>query len=270
LWGAPIRLHWTLPLGAFVLGRFAFLPAFWLGFLGLILIHELGHALLVVRYRLGLTEIAVHGMGGYCRHQRSGSPFQEAVVAWGGVAAQAILLLVAYAWLLLFGPPRSSHSALLLHVFTSTNLLVICINLLPIEPLDGKKAWRLVGILRDRWRAPPSARAQESPPQRQRRAPCCRSPQDAGECERKNGSHRAGARRADDEGQARSLSLPRFRSFEAGAFMVERASLATEQSNATDGATSSSVLVRGSGTEVHRTVRGQATRIKAEASLMRS
>ena len=58
--GAPIRLHWTLPLGAFAMGRFAFVPAFWVGFALLILIHELGHALLVVRYRLGLSEIAVH------------------------------------------------------------------------------------------------------------------------------------------------------------------------------------------------------------------
>ena len=71
--GAPIRLHWTLPLGAFAMGRFAFVPAFWLGFVLLILIHELGHALFVMRYRLGLSEIAVHGAGGYCLCLEGGS-----------------------------------------------------------------------------------------------------------------------------------------------------------------------------------------------------
>lgn len=141
--GAPIRLHWTLPLGAIAMGRFAFVPAFWLGFALLIFIHELGHALLVLRYRLGLSEIAVHGAGGYCRHDLSGSRFQEAAVAWGGVLAQLAALLVTYGLLLLLGQPTSKHLALLAYVFTSTNLWIMAFNLIPIEPLDGAKAWPL-------------------------------------------------------------------------------------------------------------------------------
>ncbi len=128
------------------MGRFEIVPAFWLGFALLIFIHELGHALLVVRYRLGLSEIAVHGVGGYCRHDRSGTRFQEAAVAWGGVLAQLASLVVAYALLLAFGPPSSRHLALLAYVFTSTNLWIMAFNLLPIEPLDGAKAWPLIGM----------------------------------------------------------------------------------------------------------------------------
>lgn len=143
--GAPIRLHWTLPLGAFAMGRFAFVPAFWLGFVLLILIHELGHALFVVRYRLGLSEIAVHGAGGYCRHDRSGSRFQEAAVAWGGVLAQLALFLVTEAVLLVVGPLGSPLSQLV-YAFTSTNLWIMAFNLIPIEPLDGAKAWPLLGM----------------------------------------------------------------------------------------------------------------------------
>jgi Zn-dependent protease len=154
--GAPIRLHWTLPLGALLMGGFSFVPAFWLGFALLILLHELGHALLVLHYGLGLSEIAVHGAGGYCRHERAGSRFEEAALAWGGVAAQALVLLVAEAALWLLGPPESIHTALLAQVFTRTNLWLIFINLLPIEPLDGRKAWPLIGMLWQRWsgRAP--------------------------------------------------------------------------------------------------------------------
>jgi stage IV sporulation protein FB len=141
--GAPIRLHWTLPLAAFALGRFAFLPAFWLAFALLIFIHELGHALMVVRYGLGLSEIAVHGLGGYCRHDRSGSRFQEAAVAWGGVLAQLLALFVTCAVRLVLGEPRSPHLALFVSVLTTTNLWIMAFNLLPIEPLDGAKAWPL-------------------------------------------------------------------------------------------------------------------------------
>ncbi len=150
--GAPIRVHWTLLLGALVWSRFEIVPAFWLGFALLILIHELGHALLVVRYRLGLSEIAIHGAGGYCRHDESGSRFQEALVAWGGVLAQLALYAVVQLALLIFGPPTSRHVGLVVYVFTDINLWIAALNLIPFEPLDGAKAWPLVGMLAARWR----------------------------------------------------------------------------------------------------------------------
>jgi Zn-dependent protease len=157
--GAPIRLHWTLPLGALVMSRFTFAPAYWLGFVLLILIHELGHALIVLRYRLGLREIVIHGVGGYCSHDPARTRFQEAAIAWGGVLGQLAALLVTGALLLLLGPPTSLHTAQLAHVFTETNLFLIAINLIPIEPLDGRRAWPIVGMLWQRLRAGSPARA---------------------------------------------------------------------------------------------------------------
>lgn len=150
--GAPIRVHWTLLVGALVWSRFELVPAFWLGFALLILIHELGHALMVLRYGLGLSEIAVHGAGGYCRHESSGSRYQEAVVAWGGVWAQLTLYAVTQLALIVFGPPTSHHVALLVYVFTDINLWIAALNLIPFEPLDGAKAWPLVGMLTARFR----------------------------------------------------------------------------------------------------------------------
>lgn len=151
LGGAPIRLHWTLPLGALVMGRFQFLPGYWLGFVLLILIHEAGHALLVLRYRLGLTEIAVHGLGGWCRHAHSGTPLQASAVAWGGVLAQ-LCAFIAALLTLQFAAPQSLHAAQFLYAFTDANLWLMALNLLPIEPLDGAKAWRIVPLLLARWR----------------------------------------------------------------------------------------------------------------------
>jgi stage IV sporulation protein FB len=145
--GAPIRLHWTLPLGALVMSRFTFVPAYWLGFVLLILIHELGHALVVLRYRLGLVEIVVHGVGGYCSHDPARSRWQESAIAWGGVLGQLTALAVTGLLLLLLGRPSNVHTAQLAYVFTETNLFLIAINLIPIEPLDGRKAWPLVGMI---------------------------------------------------------------------------------------------------------------------------
>lgn len=129
------------------MSRFTFAPAYWLGFVLLILVHELGHALIVLYYRLGLVEIMVHGVGGYCSHGPARSPWQESAVAWGGVLAQLAALVVAGLLLLLLGPPQNVHTAQLAQVFTETNLFLIAINLIPIEPLDGRRAWPLVGML---------------------------------------------------------------------------------------------------------------------------
>jgi stage IV sporulation protein FB len=166
--GAPIRLHWTLPIGALAWSRFSFAPALWLAFAALILLHELGHALIVLRYRLGLSEIALHGAGGYCRHERSGSRFEESAIAWGGVLAQLALYLGVSLAELSLGPPTTLAAAQALYVFTSANLWLIAINLIPIEPLDGAKAWPLVGMLlsRLRRRSDPSPRPMAAPARR--------------------------------------------------------------------------------------------------------
>jgi Zn-dependent protease len=157
--GAPIRLHWSLPLGALWWSQFTFAPALWLAFATLILVHELGHALVVLRYGLGLSEVAVHGAGGYCRHG-SGSRFEEAVVAWGGVLAQLALFLGVQVAVLVLGRPHTAHAAQVYYVFTTANLWLAFINLIPVEPLDGAKAWPLLGMLLTR------VRARSAPPRR--------------------------------------------------------------------------------------------------------
>jgi Zn-dependent protease len=135
-----------------VWSRFTFAPVFWLGFGLLILIHELGHAALVLRYRLGLSEIALHGAGGYCRHEMPGSAFEESAVAWGGVLAQLVLFGCVQLAELVLGPPRSAFTATLAYVFTDVSLWLVAFNLIPMEPLDGAKAWRMLGMLSRRFR----------------------------------------------------------------------------------------------------------------------
>lgn len=148
--GIPIRLHWSIPLGALVFGRFQLVPGFWLGFFLLVLIHETGHALLVRRYRLHVEAVEVHGLGGQCRYSGHPTPVERSVIAWGGVLAQGVLLLLTVAMVWLLGSPTSAFGAELVHAFTMTNLILAGINLLPIPPLDGAEAWKLLSLWRDR------------------------------------------------------------------------------------------------------------------------
>ena len=151
--GAPVRLHWTLPIGALVFGQGRFVPGFWLGFFLLVFVHELGHAVLVRRAGHGVVSIDIHALGGMCRWSGEPTAIDRARIAWGGVLAQAVAFAVASAAIALAGPPEGAFSGQLAAAFTVTNVWLMAINLLPVAPLDGGEAWKLPGLLLRRRRA---------------------------------------------------------------------------------------------------------------------
>ena len=143
LYGIPIKLHWSLPLGALFFSGFRFVPGFWLGFFGLILIHECGHAFLSRIRGLRVLEIQIHGFGGLCRHER-GTPYDTAIIAWGGVLAQFLVLYLPAVALIHAGIwPAAAFGAELAEALTRTNLILIAFNLIPVGPFDGRAAWQL-------------------------------------------------------------------------------------------------------------------------------
>ena len=143
LFGVAMRWHWTVPLGALVLTRFRIEPGAWLGYLLVIIVHELGHAFLVKRLRFSVTGIDLLGFGGECRWRGDASELERAWIAWGGVLAQAALLLAALLVRAIWGVPNVPWLAGVAHGLIDLNLWIIVINLLPIPPLDGARAWRL-------------------------------------------------------------------------------------------------------------------------------
>jgi Zn-dependent protease len=145
--GVPLRIHLLAPLGALLFTGFRFAPGAWLGFLLLILIHEMGHALAVMRYGLRVSSIDLHLYGGVCRWSGQATQWQRSVIAWGGVMAQALLLVLTW---VIGGSVHSMFGREMAYVFTSTNLWLMAINLLPFPPFDGAEAWKIVRELRGR------------------------------------------------------------------------------------------------------------------------
>jgi Zn-dependent protease len=141
--GVPVRLHWTLPIGALLLSGGSFAPGLWLGIVGIILLHEIGHALLVRAVGLVNIGIDLTGFGGQCRFVGDPTPMQRSIVAWGGVLAQLVVLVVAMVALAIFGTPENAFVADLAHACTRANAFLIVLNLIPIRPLDGADAWPL-------------------------------------------------------------------------------------------------------------------------------
>ncbi len=144
--GVPIRVHWTTPLGALLFTGFSLSPLVWIAFFLVVLVHELGHAACVRLYGYTVTSIEVNGLGGRCEWAGDPTAKEDAVIASGGVAAQALLFLVTTIALAVTGPTPWLLQGIA-HVFTFVNLWMIAVNLLPIPPLDGSRAWALVPIV---------------------------------------------------------------------------------------------------------------------------
>ena len=149
--GIPVRLHWTLPVGALIFAGFS--PIIWLAFAVIVLLHEAGHAALVRRYGFRVLAIDLTGFGGMCRWSGQATAHERGVIAWGGVLAQTVLLLITVGLLAVVGWPTSALGASLAYTFTRTNAAIIVLNLLPMPPFDGAEAWSLVVRYVRRFRA---------------------------------------------------------------------------------------------------------------------
>ena len=154
--GARIRVHWSTPIGMLVFTGFLrdprFAPGAWIGFLLVVLIHELGHAVAVALSRQRVIAVDAYALGGLCHWDGCPSPMQRAMIAWGGVIAQAVLALGTLLTLALLGQPSRVFTADLANAFLDANLWMILVNLVPVPPLDGAEAWRIVPILAARRR----------------------------------------------------------------------------------------------------------------------
>jgi Zn-dependent protease len=158
-WGTtPIRLHWSLLLALlFFVANFALGAA--VGYVAILLFHEVGHALLVRRCGLRVGAINIYVFGGECQYFGQPSPLERAVIAWGGVLAQLLLLAAADVAVVRLGAARpDSFARQLTYVLGAPNAFILLFNLLPIGKLDGREAWmlfpRIVRRLRTRRRAP--------------------------------------------------------------------------------------------------------------------
>jgi Zn-dependent protease len=184
IWRIPVRVHFSLVFGLLYVSGFRFEPGAWLGYFVLVLAHELGHALLVRAYRLRVFAIEIHALGGACWHEPSPTRIAESVIAWGGVLAQLVLYVLASVILLLY-PPDVAWLYPFWSVMLSVNLTIIAINLLPIAPLDGARAWQLPKLWLARRRA-----------DRRRRKPAAKE-------------RRGGKRKPAKDGEAPQLKLVR-------------------------------------------------------------
>ena len=144
--GVPILLHWSLAALLLVL-----LPAAVLWPMGVVvlagchvftmLLHESGHAVVARHERCEVDAILVGAVHGVTRYSIPFRRRSATLIAWGGVAAQAVVALpTCVAWYL----SRTSGVDLTnvaLVMLGPVNGMFAIINLAPLPGLDGAQAW---------------------------------------------------------------------------------------------------------------------------------
>lgn len=159
--GVPIVLHWTVLLGLpwlFLRQRNPLdVPAAFLAFLFLMLCHELGHAAVAKWRRVRVLEIRLYFIHGLCRHEEPDRETDAVWIAWGGVAAQGVVLVLAFGLkelLMWRAYPVYQDLASIFRLLIKANLLIMLFNLTPVPPFDGARAWRALPLLWQRMPKP--------------------------------------------------------------------------------------------------------------------
>ncbi|MDE2623079.1 MAG: site-2 protease family protein [Betaproteobacteria bacterium] len=114
-----------------------------LAFFASVLLHELGHSVMAMRYRVRVRRITLHIFGGIAEiADESPTPKAEFLIALAGPLVSLALALVSY--LLQHWTAHIEPLAGLFKYLSYINLTLALFNLLPGYPLDGGRLFRAV------------------------------------------------------------------------------------------------------------------------------
>lgn len=152
--GVPVFIRASFPLGGLLVAFFANAgplesAAYCLAFVALILIHELGHFAAAHALGLRVFAIDISGQGGNCLTQLPRGVRDTMILFSGGLAAQAVLLVLTLATVAIAGYPESPLGKSVVATFTIVNLIVAVLNLVPGKrgddlSNDGAILWELL------------------------------------------------------------------------------------------------------------------------------
>lgn len=118
-----------------------------------IFLHELGHAWGNLVQGMPVEKVMLYGGGGFCQGVRTGTPHQqELIVAMGPIVnlgLWAVCSLMAHYtplyWSAATVYPGQLAVETLYYVwlFGQINLVLFCLNIIPVQPLDGGKLFHL-------------------------------------------------------------------------------------------------------------------------------
>jgi Zn-dependent protease len=116
-------------------------------YLGIIVIHEAGHAWVARRLGYGVDAIHVSFLHGYCTHDMPYNETDHVLIAWGGVAAQLVVAIPVLTVATIFDRQDFGYAAPAIAFLGYVNIVIALANLAPAPGFDGRIAWRVVPLL---------------------------------------------------------------------------------------------------------------------------
>lgn len=149
--GIPIRLHFTLllvPLFFYMrMGSISFaLIAFIIASFGCVVLHELGHSLVALRYGIPIRDITLYPIGGVAMIEKRPEPKQEFWIALAGPAVNVLIAVFLFSVLSLTAGHTVSDQlnelTAILAQLMIVNIYLVLFNLIPAFPMDGGRVLR--------------------------------------------------------------------------------------------------------------------------------
>jgi len=173
-WGRiPVTMHWTVLLSFAWMYLVFFdivLTLVAIPFVFLLLVaHEWGHVIALRRRKIGVTGVALFGIHGETSYNEyAARPGDVVAVAWSGVIAQLVVMLLALAAVTFIPfnaiPFGATLSTVIFVVLVKINVFLMIVALLPIGPFDGHQAWKIIPRRRAAAKKPAKAKPVAAPP----------------------------------------------------------------------------------------------------------
>jgi membrane-associated protease RseP (regulator of RpoE activity) len=117
-------------------------------------LHETGHLIAAQRFECPVFSIEIDPVFGITRFGTPWSRLDHCLIAWGRVAARAVIAIPVILWIMLFGSSRFEVVNMMLVILGFFSVGVAVLNLFPIPRSYGATARGVFPALLARRRAP--------------------------------------------------------------------------------------------------------------------
>jgi stage IV sporulation protein FB len=119
-------------------------------YLGIIVVHEWGHAFVARRLGYEVDLVGITAIHGWCLYEAPRSEWDEVLIAWGGVAAQLAVALPVVLVMVVLGERSWGYFTPVIVFLGLLNVGTVIVNLVPDDGSDGRIAWRIIPLLRQK------------------------------------------------------------------------------------------------------------------------